>query len=138
MAKISGHGGTVIRDDTADVTIHNSQYEVDVEAVIDDVTTSGSAGFAEGLPIIRKVNSVTIEAPDDDAPGGNSNLVTALGMTEGSVVTLFFKRGAAANHDKVENTVVRSVRVTNPQQGARRVVITTEYGTFSRGVASPS
>lgn len=136
MAKISGHGGFVAVDATPDVYVHNASYEVDIESQIDDVTTSGSGGAAEGLPIIYKVNSCVIELVDDDAHA--SDIANALGLTEGSVVSLFFKRGSVAAYNKVTNTIVRSVRYSNPQTGARRVTITTEYGTFARGVSSPS
>lgn len=137
MSKISGHGGIVVRGGSPNVVVHNSEVEVDIEEMIDEVTTSGSGGAAEGLPIIYKVGSVVIQMPDDDT-GSNDDLPEALGLEEGEVISLYFKRGAAAHYNKVTDTIVRNVSYRNPQTGARRLTITCEYGTFSRGVSAPS
>src|SRR5688572_24707590 len=98
MAKISGHGGYWVKAGTPNVTVHNAEYEVDVESINDDVTTSGSAGHAEGLPIISKMNSAVLRVPAD-----TTAYIETIGMQHGTVVTVWFKRGNAATYDKVTN-----------------------------------
>ena len=135
MGKISGHGGFIVKiNDPADnVRVENARFDIDVDGISDDVTDSGSAGWAEGLPILNKCNGVTIEVVDTDA----ASFALAVGITENAVVTLWCKRGAAATGDVVTNTIVRNVRTSNPQTGARRVTITTEYGVLSRNATAP-
>ena len=133
MAKVSGHGGFWVRDDTVDVTIHNAEYELDVEETIDDTTDSNSGGAHEGLPIIYKVQSLSMSVAEDDTA-----YPEALGLTIGARVTLWLKKGAAATYDKVTNTIVRSVRKSNPQQAARRVSIMCEFGTYTENSGAPA
>jgi len=133
MAKVSGHGGFWVRQGTPNAIVHNSQWTLATEAVIDDVTDSSSGGVAVGLPIIVKVASLEMEVPEDDVA-----YPQALGLTEGAVLNIWLKRGALNQWDKVDGTIVRSVRVTNDQQRARRVQITCEYGILQRGVGAPS
>lgn len=134
MAKISGHGGFLALDGSPDKRVDNVSYESDIDEIIDDVTDSGSGGAAEGLPIIYKINSLVIEVVDSD----HANFAIAIGITEGAVVTLTAKRGAAAEYDKFANTIVRNVHTVNPQNAARRVRITCEYGTLERDAAAPT
>lgn len=136
MAKISGHGGFLVKSvsGTTGNRFENSSYDIDYDSVIDDVTTSGSNGWMEGLPIVLKVNSIMIEVPDDDA----ATFALALGILPGAVFTMWFKRGASAVFDRVDNTICKTVRISNPQTGARRVSIACEYGIFSRGVSAPA
>ena len=133
MAKISGHGGYWVVAGTPNLIVHNAEYDLDVESVNDDVTTSGSNGHAEGLPIISKFNSGVMRVPDDTAA-----YVDAIGLEHGTVVTVWFKRGNAAAYDKVTGAIVRSVRVQNSQQAARRVEIMLEYGAFEYNAAAPA
>jgi len=132
MAKVSGHGGYWVRQGTPNVIVHNSQWTLVTEAVIDDVTDSSSEGVAEGMPIIVKVQSLEMEVPEDDVA-----YPQALGLTEGAVLNFWLKRGALSQWDKVDGTIVRSVRVTNDQQRARRVQVVCEYGRLTRGVPPP-
>ena len=134
--KISGHGGHgVLEDDGGNKRFECSSYESDVEEIIDDVTDSGSGGAAEGLPIIYKVNSLSFDVVDRD----DASFIIALGMTEGQVVSVWVKRGAKAGaFSKFTNTIVRNVRETNPQNAARRLTVTCEYGTYQRGVTAPT
>lgn len=132
MAKVSGHGGYWIIDGTPDVTVHNAEYELDHDATIDDTTDSGSGGVAEGLPIITKVNSLTMQVAQDDAAWPET-----VGLEPGEILTIWLKRGATATYDKVTNTIVRNVRSINPQNGARRLQVTCEFGTLTRGAAAP-
>lgn len=134
MAKISGHGGYVLLDAVSDTRIDNISYEYDIEEVIDDVTDSGSSGVAEGLAILYKVNSVVIEVFDNDSV----SFATAVGVTEGATITIFCKKGTNAKADKFTGTIVRNVHVSNTQTGARRVRITTEFGTLARAQDLPS
>lgn len=136
MAKISGHGGFLVKQvgATTGTRFENSSYDIDYESVNDDVTTSGSEGWMEGLPIVLKVNSVMIEVPDDDA----ATFALALGILPGAVFSMWFKRGASAAFDQVQNTICKTVRISNPQTGARRVSIMCEYGKFFRGVSTPT
>ena len=134
--KISGHGGFgVLEDDGGNKRFETGQVDLDVEDVLDDVTDSGSNGEVEGLPVgLTKVNSLTFEVVDRD----DANFILVLGITEGERVTLWVKRGAAATFHKVTGTLVRNVRETNPQDRARRVVVTCEYGKLTRNVTAPT
>lgn len=134
MPKISGHGGfCVLVEEDLNVRFENAGYEADVSAVIDDVTDSGSAGSAQGLAIISKVNGLVLEAVDTS----ESTFALALGVTEGATVTIWCKRGAALTGDLFTGLIVSSVHTSNPQQGARRVRITCEYGRLQRNQAMP-
>lgn len=133
--KISGHGGFLILiGEVANSVVHNVSYEADVDAIVDDVTDSGSGGWGEGLPIYLKLNGLVIEVIDSDA----ANFALALGIVEGAVVNLWGKRGARATGDLFEGTIVRNVHTSNPQTGARRVRITCEYGRLTRNSAAPT
>ena len=135
MAKIPGHGGHgVYKGVSGNKRFETGEYVLDVEEVIDDVTDSGSGGAAEGLPIIYKVNSLSFDVVDRD----DENFLIALGMTEGAIVELWLKRGAAATFHHVTGTIVRNVRESNPQDRARRVTVTTEYGKLQRNVTAPT
>lgn len=133
MGKVSGHGGYWVIDGSPDVTVHNAECECDHDATIDDTTDSGSGGVAEGLPIITKVNSLTMTVAQDDAAWPET-----IGLTPGSRISVWLKRGASATYNKVDNTIVRNVREINPSNGARRLQVTCEYGTLTRGAAAPS
>jgi hypothetical protein len=132
MAKISGLGGYWVIDDTGNPVLHNASYTIDTESLNDDVTTSGSVSFDEGLPIIRHF-SATLSTPEED-----DSYVELLGLEEGSVVSIWFKRGATSTFDKVTDTIVRSVRHVNDQKRARQLEISVEYGTFERDSGAPT
>ena len=132
MAKISGLGGYWVIDDTGNPILHNASYDIDAESINDDVTTSGSVSYDEGLPIIRHF-AATLRTPEDD-----DSYVEILGLEEGSVVSIWFKRGATTTYDKVTDTIVRSVRHSNDQKRARQLEISVEYGTFARDVGAPT
>lgn len=133
MAKVSGLGGYWVVSGSPNITVHNSEYEYETDGEIDDVTDSSSVGWRQGLPIIKKMASATITIPEDDA-----GYPEAAGLVENAVLDIWFKRGAKALYDKVVGTIVKSVRVMNDQTKARRVVITTEYGAFTRSAAPPA
>lgn len=134
MSKINGHGGFwVVATEAPLVRIDNSEYELEGEAIIDDVTDSGSGGVAEGLPCLFKLNSLTMTVPEDD-----SFYLTALGLGEGDVATIYLRRGEAAQWDLATGVIIRSVRHANPQDKARRITITGEYGRLQRNVAGPA
>ncbi|HEY1191554.1 MAG TPA: hypothetical protein VGE74_28235 [Gemmata sp.] len=135
MSKISGHGGyLILAGEGGNSRVENSTYESDVDAIIDDVTDSGSEGAAEGLPIMYKVNALVMEVFDTT----DANFAIALGITEGQIVNLWAKRGAAATGDLFEGTIVRNVHTSNPQTATRRIRITCEYGWLTRNAAAPS
>lgn len=133
MSKINGHGGYIVKAGSPNVRIDNSEYEVDIEELIDDVTDSGSAGAAQGLACLYKVQSITFSVAEDD-----TNYPFALGIAEGGTYSLYLKRGATATWDYVTGTICKSSRVVNPQDKARRVTITFEYGAYTRNVAAPA
>jgi hypothetical protein len=132
MSKINGHGGFVVVDGDPARRCDVAEYELDVEAMIDDVTDSGSEGSAEGLPCLLKVQSITLSVAEDDLESP-----ILLGLTEGEVVTLFLKQGSRNVFDRVSGTIVRGVRLTNPSDKARRIVVTCEYGRLTRAVNAP-
>lgn len=135
MSKINGHGGFLVANPLNSgvfFRVDNSEYELDYESMNDDVTDSGSNFVAEGLPCIVKLNSLTFTVAEDD-----QFYLTALGLEAGQRVNMFMRRGATAQFDSIENTIVKSVRNTNPQDKARRISITFEYGRLTRNVAPP-
>lgn len=131
--KVSGHGGYWVKEGAPNETIHNAEYEAEIEEIVDETTDSGSGGVAEGLPIIYKLNSLTMSVAEDDA-----NYPFALGLVEGEIVSLWLKRGALAEYDFVTNTIVQRSRVVNDQTKARRVTITCTFGSYTRNVAGPA
>lgn len=132
MAKISGHGGYIIYNGKR---IDNISWTITTEAVIDDVTDSSSNNWGEGLPILIKVQSFEFEvfdAIESGTPPTDIFVDELLGMIEGDTVTLYLKRGSLSATDVVQDTIVRSVRVLNDQQRARRIQVTCEYGVLVR------
>lgn len=132
MAKVSGLGGYWVISGSPNVTAHNSEYEYEMEVENDDVTDSSSTGWRAGLPIIKKLTQATITIPED-----SSAYPEALGLTIGSVLDIWFKRGATSLYDKAVGTIVRSVRKSNPQDKARRVTVTTEFGVITEQAVAP-
>ncbi len=128
MAKISGHGGYVVKGGSPNKRVDNFEYEYDIEEIIDETTDSGSNGAAEGTPILYKVNSLTFSVFENDT----ADYATAIGITEGAVLTLYCKRGAHNKCDVFTGTIVRNVSITNTQTGVRRARFTCEYGTITR------
>ncbi len=134
MSKINGHGGFWVIDNGGTlVRIDNAEYECDYESENDDVTDSGSAGVREGLACVKKMNSLMMTVAEDDG-----FYLTALGLEEGQSANIYLRRGAATQWDYVTNTIVKSVRNTNPQDKARRIAITCEYGKLTRNVSAPA
>ena len=127
MARISGHGSDIIVTDANDEllgTQHSTDFEIDVEAMLDECTDSESVS-ADAEPIITKVNSCVINCVDKD-----DSYPELIGLTVGARVSLYFRRGTGSDYDWVQNTIVRSIRKSNPQTGLRRLTVTTEYGTY--------
>lgn len=141
MAKVAGLGGywvvavDVGPDDqeAGQAVVHNSEYEYEVEGEIDDTTDSTSDGFRQGLPVIKKVTSATLRVAADDTA-----YPEALGLIEGNIVDIWMKRGELDAFDKIVGAIVRRVRNMNPQDKARRVEITTEYGSLVRNATAPA
>ncbi len=134
MPKINAHGGYIVLAGAPNQRIDVGDVEYENDTIIDDVTTSGSNFVAEGLPCLVKLQSCTISAPEDSL-----FYLALLGLYEGNVVTLYLKRGAANQWDVISNTIVKSSRHSNPQDGkARRVVIGCEYGSLTRNVSAPA
>lgn len=134
MAKINAHGGFLVRAGAPNVRVDNAEHELDLEAMIDDTTDSGSNSVAEGLACLVKVNSVTMSVAEDDV-----SYPEVLGLTVGSRVSIYMKRGAAAQWDYVANTIVKGYRKVNDNTGkARRLQVTMEYGTYTHNVAAPA
>ena len=107
----------------------NEEYEIDIDAVIDEATDSASTGWADGEPVLGKVNSITINCIDK-----SDAYPELVGLTAGARINLILKHGSAVTSDEVTGTIVRNVRKRNPQQGLRRIVITCEYGEYSGNV----
>ncbi len=134
MSKVNAHGGCFVVDGAPAVRVETAEYEVDLAAIIDDTTDSGSGGVAEGLSCLVKVNSVTMSVAEDDV-----NYPEALGLTVGTRVTLYMKRGELAQWDYVSNTIVKGYRKVNDNNGkARRVMVSMEYGSYFHNVPAPS
>lgn len=132
MSKINGHGGFWVNAATL-VRIDNAEYDLETDEMIDDVTDSGSGGVAEGLPCIYKVQSLSMSVAEDD-----TFYLSAIGLNEGQRASMYLKRGAVNQWDLVTNTIVKSARHSNPQDKARRVTITCEYGSLTRNVTPPA
>lgn len=135
MAKVNGHGGfwVVMDVDQEPVTVHNAEYTVDLENDIRETNSAGGGNWTEGLPKINRVRAAVLKVAEDDVA-----YPQALGFTEGVEITVWLRRGALNEWDKIANTVVRIVRVVNDQQRARRCEIVCEHGAYSRGVADPT
>ncbi len=134
MGKVNAHGGFLVISGAPNVRLDNATHEIDVEEIIDDVTTSGSGGVAEGLACLYKVNSLTTEMPDDSAAAPEM-----LGLTIGQTVSLYCRRGALAQYDLVANTIFKGLRKSNDNSGkARRLSLTFEYGSYTNNVAPPT
>lgn len=134
MSKVNAHGGFLVVDGAPPVRVDTAEYELDIEAIIDDTTDSGSDGAAEGLACIYKVNAVTMSVAEDD-----TNYPEVLGLEVMEVVTLFLRRGALNQWDLVTGTIVKSYRKTNDNNGkARRLQVSMEYGTYEHNVTPPA
>ncbi len=145
MAKIPGMGGIlVLQNGGQNIRVDNSEYEVDIDIVIDDVTDSsvapaseqaaqGALASAQGLPCLVKINSITFSVPEDSTASP-----FLLGFSEGGYYSFFLKHGALALYDLVTNTIFKNSRVSNPSDRARRLTFTFEYGTYSRNVNGPA
>jgi hypothetical protein len=131
MPKINGNGGYLVLNGAPAVRIDNTEFEIDYDTMIDDVTDS-SQSVAQGLACINKMNSFTFTLVED-----SSFYIQLVLAGEGSTVSFFCRRGAVAQWDLVSNTIFKNSRLTNPQDKARRVVVTCEYGTLTRNVAGP-
>lgn len=130
MAKISGHGAEVIvcdaESDSLLGTAANTNFEIEVSVRIDEATDSEDNAEA-GEPIINKVDSWTIEQIDKDDTSPE-----LVGLELSTKVNVYFRRGGNSNNfDWIQNTIVKSIRITNPQTGLRRLVITGEYGEYT-------
>jgi inosine/xanthosine triphosphate pyrophosphatase family protein len=134
MSKVNAHGGFLVIDGAPPVRLDNTEHELDLEAIIDDTTDSGSGGSAQGLPCIVKVNSVTTSIAEDSVA-----YPEALGLTPGVVVTIWCRRGSINQYDQVVGTIMKSLRKINDNNGkARRAQIVFEYGVYLNNVAPPA
>jgi hypothetical protein len=111
---------------------HNAEYDVVTEVDVRQTRTIGCGGWTEGLPRFRRVESATFMVAEDD-----ESYPQALGFTEGKELSVYLKRGALFEFDLLEDTLVKSVRVTNPQDKARRVEVTCVHGRYTRAAALP-
>ncbi len=138
MSKVNGHGGWWVKEvpegtsQSQRPVIHNAEYEVETAAEAHECRSAGCGGWTEGLPVVRRVEHATMRVAEDDVA-----YPQALGLTEGAELTLWLKRGALAQYDKVEKTIVATVRVVNDQKKARWVEITCRHGRYTRGVPAP-
>ncbi len=89
----------------ASTSIDVTEHSADFTCVLADVSTSGNGTGAVFAPVIP-VNSWTASWPLDDA-----NLPAALGMVEGSAITLKLRVGGTAYI--LTGTTVESVRISS-------------------------
>jgi hypothetical protein len=133
--KVSAFGGYIVTNfGSANFVQHNSQWSYDLEYILDDVTTSGSPGFTEGLPILADFISATFSTPED-----STLYPEAIGFIPGTVIpSLWFKRGASAIFDLLQNGVVQSYKPMNDQKKARVIEITLKYGVLTLNAGIPA
>ena len=142
--KISGHGGFWVvpnagfDPDAAEpgaenLVQHNAEYEVTYEADLREVRTAGCRGWAEGLHKAKRVTAAFFRVPDTDVL-----YPQALGFDVGHTLdTVWLKRGAADEYDRLDGTVVKSVRLTNDQKKVRWLEVTCQSGRLTRDVDAP-
>ena len=109
--------------------VDNSQYDIDYTAYTSDVTTSNSDGASEGPGGVVKVNSVSIQLPDDDPSSiDDSNLVP------GYKYNLWLKRGTNQYFDVVVGAIFSGQSVSNNSMTGedRKVTLRFEYGFLNR------
>ena len=133
MPKVSGFGGYLVVAGTPNLVQHNSQFTFDFEYIIDDVTTSGSPGCTEGLPIIADFQSGSFSTPED-----SSAYPEALGLVPGTTLSIWLKRGASAIYDLLSNTIVQSYKPDNDQKKARVINIGFKYGQLTLNAGTPA
>lgn len=113
---------------------HNSEYEVVTEVDIRQTRTVGCGGWTEGLPRFRRVEHATLKVAEDE-----DLYPQVIGLTEGAEVpAIYLKRGNLFKFDLLSQTIVKNVRVLNPQDKARRVEITLQHGRYRRNVILPT
>jgi hypothetical protein len=135
--KVPGYGGFWVINSSGSLSggavQHNAEYEIELDAITEDCLPSGNGGWVQGLPITLKFESATIKIYEDD-----SAYAEALGLTEGTVLNVWFKRGADDVYDLVKNTIVQHARYVNGQRKARCYEVRIEFGTFTRFVTAPT
>lgn len=137
MSKVSGHGGYWYAATDGDLPtepprVHNAYYEVDIEEEIRETRSVGCGGWTEGLPKVKRVNGASFRVAEDDL-----SYPQVLGFTEGTELTVWLKRGALYQFDKLTATIVASVVVRNDQKKARWVEVVCKHGRYERNVEPP-
>jgi|SRR5262245_44003230 len=133
--KVNGHGGYWVLEFpvVAGPIIHNAEYEVVTSNLLRPSRTPNGGGWTEGLPTVRMVEHASFSVAEDDV-----SYPQLLGLTEGAEITVYLKRGALNQFDKITRATVENVRVINPQQKARRVEIVCRHGRYERLVPAPA
>ena len=142
MDKVRGMGGFWVTDTVGFnpdqsvshtlTIVHNAEYEVETSVDVRQTRSIGCGGWTEGLPRFRKLEMATFKVAEDDV-----SYPQVLGFTEGSELSVYLKRGELFQFDYIERTLVRSVRVMNPQDRARRVEIVCIHGVYRRNWPLP-
>jgi hypothetical protein len=120
MPKVSGQGGNVT---IGSFTYPVIEWSADLSAVIDDVTDTGSDGWAEGLRIVKKLNSFEFSTYETGA--------IELTNSVGSTITVTGNLGNGGGNITISNTILRSVQPRVDAQRAVRITVQCEYGSWN-------
>ena len=112
--------------------LDNSQYDIDATAFTSDVTTSNSYGWNEGLGGNVKVNSVSIQFPEDD-PSSIDGSILDMSVK----YNLWLKRGNDDLFDLVLGAVFAGFGVSNNSMTGedRKCTARFEFGVLFRSAA---
>lgn len=130
MAIIPGVSGAVVLEISSTwVLLENSQYEVELENLIEEVTTPNGYGWTEGLPKLQMVRRVDIRWFDRYTEG--ESIYPVLGyLRPGTEFTAYFRRGDQEQWYKVVRCVIRRLTMRNAVRNARTWELVGEHGRF--------
>jgi len=135
MSPIPGSSGAaVIRVSTAfgveHLVLHNAQYEVELENLVQEATTPNGGGWTEGLPKLKTVRRVDVRWFDRFVE--DQLIYPVLGLLQpGTDLDIFLRRGERPQWYAVYHTVVRRLVMRNTSRTARTWELVAEHGQFS-------
>lgn len=116
MPKISGQGGNVTVNNVA---IPVANWTLNYTSIIDDVTDSDSQGWAEGMAILRKIQSIDFTTYE---------IALGMALVPGQFCDGALKLGASATLIVFTMSVVRDLVIEVDASRALRMRVSLEYG----------
>lgn len=132
MAAVSGNGGAVVITlGTVAATFDNSNWTVNPNAILANVTNSATGNGSLYLGI-RQDPTWEVSAPLDSA-----QYPETLSLTDGLAVTkIFFKRGAATVGEQCVTTTIQDISITDDESDAMRISIRGQGGFVTHGTTN--